>query len=268
VELQGRLGEIRKSGFGLAAISYDPVSVLADFATRRGIAFPMLSDVGSKVIIDYGILNNTVPQSNRELYGIPFPGTFFVHRSGVVISRVFESAYQERDTIASVMVRLGQGFGSARTQISASHLELTTWVTDQTVAPGTHFAIVIDVKPAKRVHVYAPGVIGYKPIALRLEPQAGVVVRGTHFPTPEDFYFKPLNEHVAVYEKPFRIVQEAAIYASTDGARALAGRDGLTISGTLDYQACDDQVFFIPQSVPLSWIVGLKPLDRERAKKP
>jgi hypothetical protein len=260
--------EIRKAGFGLAAISYDPVPVLADFATRHGISFPLLSDVGSRVISEYGIINTTVPPTNHEQYGIPFPGTFFVDRSGVVTSRVFESAYQERDTIASVMVGLGHGFDTAGTRISASHLELTTAVTDQTVAPGTHFAIVIDVKPAKRVHVYAPGVVGYKPITLRLEPQAGILVRNTHFPQAEDFYFKPLQEHVAVYEKPFRIVQEVAIDASADGLRALAGRDRVTISGTLDYQACDDRVCFVPQSVHLSWTVRLRPLDRERARKP
>ena len=268
MELQGRLDEIRKSGFGLAAISYDPVPVLADFATRRGISFPLLSDVGSKVIREYGILNTTVPPTNRDQYGIPFPGTFFVDRSGVVTSRVFENAYQERDTIASVMVRLGHGFAPVGTRVTASHLELTTAVTDQTVAPGTHFAIVVDVKPDKRVHVYAPGVVGYRPITLRIDPQAGILVRGAHFPQAEDFSFKPLNEHVAVYQKPFRIVQEMAIDGSADGQRALAGRERLTIAGTLDYQACDDKVCFIPQSVPLSWTVALKALDRERAKRP
>ena len=105
MELQGRLQEIRNTGFAVAAISYDPVTVLADFAARRGISFPLLSDVGSNVIREYGILNTTVPPTNRAQYGIPFPGTFVVDRSGVVTSRVFEDAYQERDTIASVMVR-------------------------------------------------------------------------------------------------------------------------------------------------------------------
>jgi len=123
VELQRRSEEIRKTGFGLAAISYDPVTVLADFATRRGISFPLLSDVGSRVIREYGILNATVPPTNRDQYGIPFPGTFFVDRSGVVTSRVFENAYQERDTIASVMVRLGHDFAPAGTRVTASHLE-------------------------------------------------------------------------------------------------------------------------------------------------
>src|SRR5215510_11562917 len=92
---------------GLAAISYDGVPVLADFSTRRGITFPLLSDAGSAVIRAYGILNTSVPSTNQQQYGIPFPGTFIVDSRGVVTSRTFEAAYQERDTIASVMLRLG-----------------------------------------------------------------------------------------------------------------------------------------------------------------
>ena len=106
MELQGRITEIRRAGIGLAAISYDPVSVLADFSARRGITFPMLSDPGSETIKRYGILNTTVDTKNA-LYGYPFPGTFIVDAKGVVTSRHFETAYQERDTITSVLVKLG-----------------------------------------------------------------------------------------------------------------------------------------------------------------
>jgi Peroxiredoxin len=79
----------------LAAISYDPVATLADFSARRGITFPLLSDPGSDTITRYGILNTTVDAKNA-LYGYPFPGTFIVDRQGVVTSRYFEEAYQER----------------------------------------------------------------------------------------------------------------------------------------------------------------------------
>jgi peroxiredoxin len=268
VELQGRLKDIQRSGLGLIAISYDSQSVLADFAQRRGITFPLVSDPGSKVIRQFGILNTTVPETNREQYGIPFPGTFIVDRDGVVTSRYFETAYQERNTVASLMARLGRNMAAPATKITASHLSVTTYLTDQTAAPGTHFSIVVDIQPGRHVHVYAPGVSGYKPIALTLESPPGLLPRGQQFPPSEDFYFKPLNEHVRVYQKPFRIVQDIAVDASPDGVRSLGGRDRLTITGTLNYQACDDTVCFTPQSIPLTWTVHLKSLDRERAKKP
>jgi hypothetical protein len=240
--------------------------VLADFSHRRGITFPLLSDQGSVTIKAYGLLNTTVAPTNQLQYGIPFPGMFFLDRNAIVTSRVFETAYQERDTISSVMIRLGKKLETAATKVSAPHLQLITFATDPVVAPGTHFSLVLDVTPARRVHVYAPGVTGYKAIALTIVPQPGLVARLAQFPRPTDYFFKPLNEHVNVFDKPFRIIQDVMIDASRDSEALLKDRTSLTIKGTLDYQACDDKVCFNPQSLPLSWTLGLKPLDRERSR--
>jgi hypothetical protein len=151
--------------------------------------------------------------------------------------------------------------------VRADHLDLTTRSSDAVVAPGTVFSVVIDVTPKARVHVYAPGVRGYRPVALVIEAQPGLVIRPTRFPKPEDYYFKPLDEHVEVFQKPFRIVQELMIDASPASQAALKGREDLTIRGRLDYQACDDTLCFNPASVPLTWSVKLKALDRERTQK-
>jgi AhpC/TSA family/Thiol:disulfide interchange protein DsbD, N-terminal len=265
VELQGRLDTLEREGLGIAAVSYDPVAVLADFAARRRITFPLLSDTGSAIIKQYGILNTTVPTTNAQ-YGIPFPGTFIVDAKGVVTSRHFESAYQERDTITSVLLKLGAKVDLPATKVTARNLSLTTYVTDSSAAPGTHFSLVVDTAPGPRVHVYAPGVTGYRPIALTVQPQPALVVRAAQFPRAEDYFFKPLNEHVAVYQHPFRIVQDLEIDPSPEAAAALKDRAAMTIAGTLDYQACDDKVCFTPESVPLTWTIGLRALDRERAK--
>ena len=55
------------------------------------------------------------------------------------------------------------------------------------------------------------------------------------------------------------------IDASRDSEALLKERTSLTVEATLDYQACDDKMCFNPQSVPVSWTLGLKPLDRERS---
>src|SRR5206468_6751642 len=123
-------------------------------------------------------------------------------------------------------------------------------------------------RPEPRVHVYAPGVSGYKPIVLAIRPQPGLILRETHYPKAEDYFFKPLNEHVPVFQKPFRIVQDVTIDPSRDAAAVLKDLKTLTIGGTLEYQACDDKMCFNPQSVPLSWTIELRALDTERAKKP
>lgn len=267
-ELQQRSADLRKEGLGLAAISYDPVSVLADFARRRGISFPLLSDPGSATIRRYGILNTTIPESNTQSYGIPFPGTFMLDARGVVTARFFEPAYQERATVGSILATLGKRQGVRAVRAASAQLEVTGYVTDDLVAPGSRFSVVLDVKPGRGMHVYAPGVTGYRPVAFTLAPQAGLLIQPPQYPPAEDYHFKPLDEHVRVFQHPFRIQQPLAIDASPAAQAALKDQSSLTLRGTLQYQACDDRVCYSPQTVALEWTVAVRALDRERATKP
>ena len=265
-ELETKVADLKRDGLGLAAVSYDPVPVLADFTKRRHITYPLLSDEGSVVIKRYGILNTTVPESSRQAYGIPFPGTFVVNPQGVVTSRFFEPAYEERNSVGSMLVRLGEGIDVPATKISSAQIQITSYATDQTVALGTHFSLVLDIAPGPLMHVYAPGVVGYKPIVLTIQSQPGLLIRDAQYPKPEDYLFQPLNEHVAVYQRPFRVIQDVAVDASAQGELALKDASTLMIAGTLSYQACDDKICYAPQSTPLSWTVHLRQLDRERAR--
>src|SRR5262249_31366388 len=91
-ELQTRVSTLKKSGIGLATVTYDSVAILNDFSSRRGITYPMLSDSGSATIKRYGIFNTTIPETNTQSYGIPFPGTFMLNARGVVTAPFFEQA--------------------------------------------------------------------------------------------------------------------------------------------------------------------------------
>jgi hypothetical protein len=42
----------------------------------------------------------------------------------------------------------------------------------------------------------------------------------------------------------------------------LAGMTSVTITGSLEYQACDDKLCFNPSRIPFSFAVNLKELDR------
>src|SRR6266571_2917394 len=186
--------ELRQKGLGLAAISYDRPEILAAFAKLRGITFPLLSDAGSVTIKRYGILN-PVPQraigldkdnpvvkaeaqkyvsvvnANASMVGIAFPGTFILDRQGRVTSRYFEDFYIERNTVSSIMMRLGSKAGPvAGTEISSGQLEITTYPSDSAIAPGNRLSIALDVTPHPGIHVYAPGANNYRVIALNVSP--------------------------------------------------------------------------------------------------
>ena len=111
MELQRRVTDLERQGLGLAVITYDPVTTLKRFAGERGLTFPLLSDQGSAVIRRYGLLNTTVAPDSRA-FGIPHPGTFMLDTKGVVTARYFEAAYQERNTVESILVREGRSVGS------------------------------------------------------------------------------------------------------------------------------------------------------------
>jgi hypothetical protein len=263
VELQGRVDELHAQGLGLVAVSYDAQDVLARFADRRGITFPLLSDPESKTIRAYGILNTTVkPGSSAE--GIPFPGTFVIDADGRVRDRFFEDTYRQRFTTSSVLLRLGRDLDRPATTVTTSHLELTTWATDDVLAPGWHSTLVAEIVPAPGMHVYAPGAEGYRVVRLELEPTAFVDVRPVDYPPSQQYYFAPLDETVPVYERPFRLTRDIVIDVSGEAQEQLREQASVTVRGRLEYQACDDRVCYNPDTIPVTWTFNLRTLDRER----
>ena len=70
-----------------------------------------------------------------------------------------------------------------------------------------------------------------------------------------------------VYQRPFTLLQEAVVSGEPEAAEALAEIDAVTLSGTLDYQACDDALCFDPVSVPLSFTLDVETLDRQRTNR-
>ena len=266
LELQSRVEEIKSRGLGLAVITYDTPAILADFTKRRGITYPLLSDAGSATIKKYGILNTTVEAASTN-YGIPFPGTFVLNTRGAVTAKFFEEAYQERTTVSNIMLKLGEaGATVTARRISSDQLDVTTYASDEIVAPGSLFSLVLDVVPHNGIHLYAPGSHSYKVITVRLDPNPLLVTRQVKYPASETFLFAPLQERVQVYQKPFRLLADVAVDSSREARPKLASIDSVTITGALDYQACDDKLCFTPKSVPISYTVKLRQLDTERAR--
>ncbi len=282
MELQGQVDGLRKNGIGLAAISYDSPAILADFTRRHGITYPLLSDAGSATIRRFGILNTVIEEAlgpngkdpavraDLQMYvtgnepaerhrGIPFPGTFMVDRQGRVTSRFFEDYYWQRSTVSNVLMRLGAaGTPVQATQVSTDHLDLRTYPSDASVAPGQRFSLALDIAPRRGLHVYAPGASSYRVISLNITPQPHVRTMPLRYPASEIYHFVPLNERVPVYQKPFTLLLDVVQDATAEARKAFAGRNELVVAGTLEYQACDDKICYNPVTLPLTWKVALE----------
>ncbi len=296
MELQDRLDELESSGIGIAAISYDSQEVLAAFAERRGITFPLLSDDGSSVITEFGILNTVVieglgpnqddpdvvadihkyvaasvfdsEQLRRTIVGTPYPGTFMLDANARVTSRFFEEFYRERTTTSNVMLKLGIGLTPiAAVRGTTAQLKFTAYPSNPMVTAGSRFSLAVEVEPNPDMHVYAPGAetMGYRVIGLNMAPSEYVRFEPVIFPESEIYHFEPLDEYVPAYQESFTLLREAVVDASAEAEAALAELDALTLSGSLDYQACDDAICYPPASVPLSFTLELERLDYQRA---
>ncbi len=202
------------------------------------------------------------------MVGTPHPGTFVLDGTGRVTSRFFEEFFRERNTTANVMLKAGVGLSPiAAIEGSTAHLKLTAYPSNPNVTVGTRFSVAVQITPNPDIHLYAPGAeaMGYRVVSLNFAPVPHVRFEPVEFPSSEIYHFEPLDERVPVYQRPFTLLQEVVVAGTPETEAALAELETLTLTGTLEYQACNDSLCFDPVSVPLTFTLDLKRLDRRRA---
>jgi peroxiredoxin len=263
VELESQRRALRDQGLEVAAISYDPPAILKDFAQRRGITYPLLSDRESIIIRSFGLLNPDYPPGDNA-HGVPYPGTFVADESGVIREKHFAPAYTERRTAASVRAAVASTF-DAPAGHKAPHFTVRTGLSNAEVVPGQRVTLIVDMEMRPGHHAYAPGSHSYRPLALKLEPTPYARFDAPRLPAARHFEFKPLRETVPVFDGRFRLLQDVVLAVRDDIAPLLASPEPtLRLQGRLEYQVCSDTVCFPPGSLPVRFDVRVKPLDRER----
>ena len=248
----------------LAAISYDNEGILKFFADRHKIEYPLLADPDSKTIKAYGVFNAEATGMQK---GFARPGYFFIDRDGIIREKFFEARYRERLSGNSIIAKLFPELGQEVTEtVEAPHLQLALEQSDLSGVPGTHITLVAEVRLPADVHVYAPGSQGYKPVKLVMEGMREMELKPVVYPASKTLYLPAIKEKVPVFEGTFRISQDVKVSSSSEFWGSL-GKDGktFTLTGKLEYQACDKTTCFVPTSVPVKWELHVFPLDRTRA---
>jgi hypothetical protein len=195
------------------------------------------------------------------------PGYFFIDTRGVIREKFFEAKYRERLSGNNVIGKLFPALGDEVTdRVEAPHLDLSVAQSDRTAFPGGRVTLTAEVQLPRDVHVYAPAVQGYKPMALVMDVTPGMAFTPVHYPQARVLYLPAIQERVPVFVGTFRLTQDVNVSAAAAFSNAL-GADGtsVTITGRLDYQACDSKICYLPTSVPVRWQLHVLPLDRQRA---
>jgi len=266
VQLQSAKQRFAAQGFKLAAISYDSPAILKDFADRHGIDFPLLADPSSEIIRKFNVLNTEAKGMTK---GMAYPGFFYIDASGVIREKYFTAKYTDRLTANNLIAKLFPELSAEVSQsVEAPHLRLILAQSDRSVIPGGRVSLIADIELPPDVHVYSPGVQGYKPIQLVLQGLPGVELQPVVYPSAKVLYLEAIQEHVPVFEGKFRITQDVTVTPSkpADAVRSLVSAERtISIAGELKYQACDQTVCYPPTSVPVSWQLQILPLDLKRS---
>jgi hypothetical protein len=224
----------------------------------------MLADPDSSTIRAYGVFNHEATGMQK---GFARPGYFFIGPDGIIKEKFFDPRYRERLTGNSILSKLFPELGQEVVgTIEAPHLKLSLEQSDRTGVPGTRITVYAAVELPPDVHVYAPGTQGYKPVKLVIDSSPDFLLSSPMYPASQILYLPAIKEKVPVYEGAFRVSQEVNVNTSSSFWSGL-GKDGkiISITGKLEYQACDKTMCFVPTSVPVKWQIQVFPLDRVRA---
>ena len=254
MELQTHLGEFQKRGLNLAAISYDSPKILAAFAARRAITFPLLSDANSAVIRSFGIFNETIPATSSA-HGVPHPGIYILDPAGKVTAKYFEDNYAERVTASDILVRQFGALPAPTAAAETQRLRVTPSVSGRTAVGGQKLALVLDIEIKRGLHITA---------LARWDMQQKHLFTDPIWPPSKTLHIKSLNEDMAVYEKRVKLIREVTI-PSDESLRTATNAQGImTLEGVFKYQACDAKTCYPPESVPLKFEIQILRHDIQR----
>jgi hypothetical protein len=248
-------------------VSYDSAAILKEFSTRQGITYPLIADPQSEIITRFGVLNTSATDFMK---GMAFPGFIYVSSHGRIRETFFETNYKERYTANNVIGHLFPELSESDVRtMNAPHVQLRLSQSDLLVGPGSRLTLTLRLKLPKDVHMYAPGVQRYKPIALQLDASPEVKLGPVLYPKSEVLFLPAIREKVPVFSGAFTISQDVTV--STDPSftkevrSAGNNRKTIIVKGVLFFQACDQVKCFLPDKVAVSWQFQAVPLDRKRS---
>ena len=234
VELQEAWPNLQKNGVATFAISYDSVEVLAAFADKRGITYPLLSDAGSHAIRALGLLNEQHLVEQHAFYGIQtrdeqrgvaYPGTFVLDERGIIAEKRFEQSYRVRPT-ARIFEEYALGtFEATRPPTDAPRqsgekLEVQVWADAPTYRPYQQVRLHVDLSLPSGLHVFAsPVADGFTPLRLEVEPLDGLEVGQTALPAALPFTVAGLGRLLRRLRRLHPRADPAAVHKESWGHR-------------------------------------------------
>jgi hypothetical protein len=247
---------LKAHGINAASITYDSREILSNFGDAYKIEYPLLSDVGSKVIRAFGILNTNVPEDHKMMYGMPWPGEYLIAPDGTVRDKVFLRSYEHRPVATEVVLRHFDNAGANSIELKAGILSATVSLSTDRCFTGQEIGLALQVRLDSGWHIYGkPLPSTYQAFELALESPL-IEHQSLELPAPRPILLKALGETLPVYESRLEAHGKVGINWSPPMPAPFLLALGKTIDpglyqigGTLRFQACSDVVCEPPQAI-------------------
>jgi len=254
------LDTLRTHGIHAAAITYDAPETLHTFGEAYQIGYPLLSDVGSRVLRTFGILNTNIPEDHAMMYGIPWPGNYLIAPNKTVHDKLFLRDYQLRPSAAAVLFRnFTDTVSGTVAEISTDVLRATVMLSTDRCFPGQEIAVGLQIRLNPGWHIYGTSVpTNYQALTLTFDSPV-VAEHSLNLPPPTPLLLKALGETLSVYTDEIQAVGALRIkwsppvpapFMEALGAHIEPGE--YPITGTLRFQGCNDEVCAMPQAIPFT----------------
>jgi peroxiredoxin len=264
VELQEAMPRLAEAGIKLYAISYDDLGALEDFAANHGITFDLLSDAGSTVIKQFGILNHHVTDDQVPFHGIPFPGTYLVDQDGTVMAKSFHASLTQRvgadglidAALGEILLRPDEPSAG---QTDDSGIEFSVVYHGGPIRHGALRPLVIRVDLPDGLHIYGePVPAGMVATSFTLVEPGGLRHHPVEAPPTAPLDLPGVGE-LQVWSGRVDFVMP--IWATDDVTSLVreGGPDQITIEIDVAYQACDDRACRLPRTERLAVDVPVRP---------
>ena len=268
MELRDALPKFREAGIKLYAVSYDDREALAAFAESYGIDYPLLSDVDSRVIRRFGILNTEVRPGDLPLYGVPFPGTYVSDEKGVVVEKFFHDSYKKRDSAENLIdAALGEVLrGSEAPSASGGDEEIRVSAFVQggrgTLRQGIVRRVVVRFELRDGLHIYGePVPEGMVATRVQLSGPEGLVTLDPILPPTRSLRLPGLDLDLQVWDGVVDIAVPFYPRAEIVSECRPVDAEPVPIDVAVRYQACDDSTCLPPRSERFRLELGLEPVD-------
>lgn len=240
---------------------------LEAFAAAQGVTYPLLSDEGSRVIRELGLIDSEVEahhatfgiKTRDDQRGVPYPVTFVLDADGQVERIMTEENYRVRSGGRRLLAELLGTTGAAPADApSAMAREAVVSAAIRLDSP-TYYAyqrlgLQIELTIAPGWHIYGPVTPdGYVPLAISVSSTPeGARLGPLTWPATRPFHVAGLDEEFAVYDGTVRLEMPIEFIIQRDSGDA-------RLEVAIAFQACSATECFAPARVAATLVVPESP---------